>query len=238
MTGKLTIASLGPGDPGLITRAAWQALQENACWAYPAKKDGTSYALGITQRAGLEPPARALPLVFPMTRDPQVLAESWQAIATEVAGVLQDGTDMVFLVEGDASSYATSGHLERTLATLLPDARVERIAGVPSYNASAAATGFTLAESDEALTVVSAPDGVERLADLVEQFDTVVFFKVRPVLDGLIDAMRQHGVLDGAIFVERVGTPEERIVHDVAALAEERVHYLSLVLLRTRKAAE
>ena len=32
-TGRLIGVSLGPGDPGLITRAAWDALQRrNAVW--------------------------------------------------------------------------------------------------------------------------------------------------------------------------------------------------------------
>ena len=35
--GKLIGASLGPGDPELITRRAWAALQSNARWLYPVK---------------------------------------------------------------------------------------------------------------------------------------------------------------------------------------------------------
>ncbi len=53
MTGRLIGASLGPGDPGLITRAAWSALTSSACWAWPINQDGGSYALSIVERAGL-----------------------------------------------------------------------------------------------------------------------------------------------------------------------------------------
>ena len=47
--------SLGPGDPGLITRAAWAALQRrDAVWVYPVRSGKTpSYALDIVQRAGI-----------------------------------------------------------------------------------------------------------------------------------------------------------------------------------------
>ena len=57
--GRLIGVSLGPGDPGLITRAAWAALQRrDAVWVYPARSAKTpSYALGILQRAQLAPPA-------------------------------------------------------------------------------------------------------------------------------------------------------------------------------------
>ena len=32
MPGTLITASLGPGDPGLVTRAAWSALERTRCW--------------------------------------------------------------------------------------------------------------------------------------------------------------------------------------------------------------
>ena len=73
--GRLIGASLGPGDPALITRRAWAALGSGARWAYPVKKaEESSYALGIVRRGGLEVPADAEALVFPMTRDPVALA--------------------------------------------------------------------------------------------------------------------------------------------------------------------
>ena len=52
--GRLIGASLGPGDPELITRRAWAALASGARWLYPVKKaEESSYALGIVARGGL-----------------------------------------------------------------------------------------------------------------------------------------------------------------------------------------
>ena len=46
--GKLIGASLGPGDPLLITRRSWAVLQSGARWLYPVKKaEEKSYALSI-----------------------------------------------------------------------------------------------------------------------------------------------------------------------------------------------
>ena len=57
MTATLYGASLGPGDPGLITRKTWELLQADADWTYPVrKKQGESYALNIALAAGLSPP--------------------------------------------------------------------------------------------------------------------------------------------------------------------------------------
>jgi precorrin-2/cobalt-factor-2 C20-methyltransferase len=69
--GSLIAASLGPGDPGLITKTAWDVLQQADCWAWPvSRKDEVSYAREIVRRAEITPPAETLALKFPMTRDP------------------------------------------------------------------------------------------------------------------------------------------------------------------------
>ncbi len=233
--GRLIGASLGPGDPGLVTRAAWSALESAACWAWPTDRDGSSYALSIAARAGLAPPADGLPLHFPMTRDPQALALAWGAAADRVLERLELGTDVVFLVEGDASTYSTFGHLARVCRDLDPGLEVRIIPGVTSFNAAAAAAGQALADGEETLAVYSAPQAMADLDGLLERSDALVLLKVRPVLDRLIDALAARGLLACAVFVERVGTPDERIVRDLAQLRGERVHYLSLVLIRRER---
>ena len=67
--GKLIGASLGPGDPGLITRRAWAALQSGARWIYPVKKaEESSYALSIVERGGLRVTALPLTVIEAATR--------------------------------------------------------------------------------------------------------------------------------------------------------------------------
>lgn len=236
MTGCLIGASLGPGDPELITRAAWSALTATDCWAWPINQEGASYALAIVERAGLAAPAEGLALYFPMTRDPETLARSWTEAAVQVAGRLHDGEDVVFLVEGDASTYSTFGHLARAVRALDPHLAVRIIPGVSSFNAAAATIGQPLADGEEPLAVYSAPEAMRDLDQLLTAFDALVLLKVRPVLDDLIATLTARGLLDRAVFIERVGTPDERIVRDLSALRGERVHYLSLVLIRQDRA--
>jgi len=105
---KLIGVSLGSGDAGLITRRAWEAIQSDARWCYPVrKKGGRSHALGIVERAGLGIPEDAIELVFPMTHDAEVLARAWARAAALIVPILQAGRDVVFLVEGDASTFST-----------------------------------------------------------------------------------------------------------------------------------
>lgn len=234
--GRLIGASLGPGDPELITRRAWAVLNGDARWLYPVKKaEESSYALSIVTRGGLEVPADAEELVFPMTRDAEILTKAWARAAARTVELLAEGRDLVFLVEGDASTFATFGHLARVVRELVPEVEVETIPGVSSFAAAAATTGTTLAEEDETLAVIPAAYGVEVIDHLLDEFDTLVLLKVKPLVDEVLELLERRELLNTSCFIEKVGSPDERIVRDVASLKGEKVNYLSLMLVQNPK---
>lgn len=234
--GRLIGASLGPGAPELITRRAWAVLNGDARWLYPVKKaEESSYALSIVTRGGLEVPADAEELVFPMTRDAEILTKAWARAAARTVELLAEGRDLVFLVEGDASTFATFGHLARVVRELVPEVEVETIPGVSSFAAAAATTGTTLAEEDETLAVIPAAYGVEVIDHLLDEFDTLVLLKVKPLVDEVLELLERRELLTTSCFIEKVGSPDERIVRDVASLKGEKVNYLSLMLVQNPK---
>lgn len=234
--GRLIGASLGPGDPELITRRAWAALTAGGRWLYPVKRAAAaSYALDIVARAGLAIPADAEALVFPMSRDPEILARAWSRAAARTVELLADGRDLVFLVEGDASTFSTFGHLARAVRALCPDVEVETIPGVPAFAAAAAASDLALAEEDETFAVIPAAYGIAVIDRLLDEFDTLALLKVKPLLDELIALLERRGLARHAVFVEKVGAPEARIVRDLAQLKDAPAHYLSLLLVQNPK---
>ena len=234
--GKLIGASLGPGDPELITRRSWAVLQSGARWIYPVKKAAeASYALSIVERGGLLIPTDAVPLVFPMTRDAELLAKAWLRAAEQTVELLAEGRDLVFLVEGDASTFATFGHLARIVRELVPEVEVETIPGVSSFAAAAAAANVPLAEEDETLAIIPAAYGIGVINHLLDEFDTLILLKVKPMLDEVLELLEKRGLLATSCFIEKVGSPEERIVRDIGALKGETVNYLSLLLVQNPK---
>ena len=234
--GKLIGASLGPGDPELITRRSWAVLQSNARWIYPVKKaEESSYALAIVERGGIECPSDAVELVFPMTRDAEILARAWANAAAQTVALLAEGRDLVFLVEGDASTFATFGHLARVVRELVPEIDVETIPGVSSFAAAAATAGIPLAEEDETLAIIPAAYGTGVIDHLLDEFDTLILLKVKPLLDDVLDLLERRGLLATSCFIEKVGSPQERIVRDIASLKGETVNYLSLMLVQNPK---
>lgn len=234
--GKLIGASLGPGDPELITRRAWAALQSGARWIYPVKRaEEVSYALSIVERGGLAVPADAVALVFPMTRDAEALGKAWARAAAQTVELLAGGRDAVFLVEGDASTFATFGHLARVVRELAPTVAVETIPGVSSFAAAAATAGLPLAEEDETLAVIPTAYGSGVIDHLLDEFDTLILLKVKPLLDEVLALLERRGLLETSCFIEKVGSPDERIVRDLASLKGQTVNYLSLLLVRNPK---
>ena len=234
--GKLIGASLGPGDPELITRRSWAVLQSGARWIYPVKKaEEVSYALSIVERGGLPIPADAVELVFPMTRDAEALGKAWVRAAQQTVELLGEGRDIVFLVEGDASTFATFGHLARVVRELVPEIEVETIPGVSSFAAAAATTGMPLAEEDETLAIIPAAYGTGVIDHMLDEFDTLILLKVKPLLDEVIELLERRDLLATSCFIEKVGSPEERVIRDLGSLKGATVNYLSLLLVQNPK---
>ncbi|MCG5529872.1 precorrin-2 C(20)-methyltransferase [Halorhodospira halochloris] len=232
-TGKLIGVSLGPGDPSWITRRAWEVLSSSAHWAYPVREAGqTSYALEIVRRGGLPVADDATELVFPMTHDAATLAKAWGNAAKQVCEKLHSGKDVAFLVEGDASTYATFSHLSSAVGSEVPDLEVETIPGVTSFNAAAARLGQPLVKAHERFAVLPAGYDLATVERLLPEFDTLVLLKVKPLLPELIDLLQYHNLDDNCAFVERAGTDGERIVTDPEQMRSLQANYLSLLLVR------
>lgn len=234
--GRLIGVSLGPGNPDLITRGAWKQLERrDTVWVYPVRSGKTpSYAFEIVQRAGLEPVAQHESLVFPMTHDAEKLARAWAKATDTVLPWLEAGRDVLFLVEGDASTYATFGHLARTVRARDPRIDTPVFSGINAFTAASVAVRMPLAEQDDTIAVVPAAYGVSMLTRLLPDFDTLVLMKIKPIIDDLLDWLVANDLLDHAHFIERVGAPDERALSAQALLSLRgtKVNYLSLMLIR------
>ena len=89
-------------------------------------------------------------------------------------------------------------------------------------------------EQDDTVAIVPAAYGVEAVDRLLPEFDTLVLMKVKPLLDQLIGWLQARGLLEQALFIERVGAPDERSFAggELLQLLGTKVSYLSLLLVR------
>lgn len=228
---------LGPGDPGLITLKAMQLLLQTDVIAYPVTRAGASgYAEAILDRSEIllqrETPVMMLPLVFPMTRDQAVLQESWKIALEEISAKLNQGLSVAFITEGDPLFYSTFIHLQEEIKRSRPETSIESVSGVTSFCASASALSLSIADSDQKIAIVPATDDLQELRRVIESFDTIVLMKVAKVLTPVIGLLEELGLAQNAAIVSRAGNPDESIYRDVAALKNEKINYLSTMIIK------
>jgi precorrin-2/cobalt-factor-2 C20-methyltransferase len=242
--GVLYGIGLGPGDPELLTLKGLRVLAHVPVIFYPASADrADGFGLDILRRVfEMEPGRSALagrplserirPLVTTMPRGADVDRPHWDEAAVTVGQALQSGQDAAFITEGDPLLYSTFMHLRVALAERFPEAPVEVIPGVSSVTAAAARALFPLAGMDERVGVIPATYDPDVLARMLDTCDTVVLLKVSRVLDRVLDILDARGLLPHTVFVERCGTPDERVVRDPISLRGQQVSYFSLLLVR------
>ncbi|WP_298815413.1 precorrin-2 C(20)-methyltransferase [Chloroflexus sp.] len=235
MNAELTVIGLGPGDPELITLKGLRALQAADIIFAPQNRDGdSSIALRIADLWIDHDRQRIVTLPLPMTRDSGQLRPAWQAAAAVMTAGLRERPRGVYLLLGDPLLYGTFVYLWRELRTLAPDLPVKIIPGVTSFAAAAAAGGLPLALADERLIVLPASYETDAAAlqRLLAEFATVVLMKAGSVLPSIVTALEQAGLLDHALYAERVGLEGEFITRDLRALDPQHRPYLSLVIVR------
>ncbi|MEM9795966.1 MAG: precorrin-2 C(20)-methyltransferase [Pseudomonadota bacterium] len=225
MTGTLHGVGLGPGDPGLITRRAAALIEEAEVVAYPTLAGGQSFARSIA--ADLIPPrAREIRIDIPMTRDRAPAQAAYDAAAQDISRVLQGGTDVICLCEGDPFFYGSFMYL---FARLKDRATVEITPGVTSLTACAARADLPLTARNEVMTVLPGPLPDEALRRHLNAADTLALMKVGRHLPRLRDLLRAEGLLDTAHYVERATLGAERVLP--LADAPDDAPYFSMILI-------
>ncbi|NYT01952.1 MAG: cobalt-factor II C(20)-methyltransferase [Methanosarcinales archaeon] len=194
--------SLGPGDPGLLTLKAVEALRRSARVYVPGE------LAGELARPYCQPEV----LDFPMIEDQEMLEEIWSRNADLVAGHALAG-DAAFACLGDVNTFSTFTHLKRLIEERHPEVEVQSIPGVGVVPALAARFGVGLDRS----FLVS--DGSPQ--------DTVIRIKAtRPrELAGELESQGYREFILG----RKLFTPEEEIVRGEMP---EKSHYFSVLYAR------
>ena len=227
--GKVSLVGVGPGDPELVTRRAERVLREADIVYHPGRDGHTGFAIRIVQEL--------LSSTTVVRAAPVEMAESvdrYAKLAAEMAEEAQAGRRVAFITEGDPLFYSTASRLLEILQSDWPAAAVEIVPGVSSLTAVAAAAGWRLAQSAETLVVIPACHHSDDLERLMEGHDRVALLKLGSVFPKIVAALRRRGWLDRAVYVEKAGTGEQRVVTDLASVDPASISYFSMVLVAAR----
>jgi precorrin-2/cobalt-factor-2 C20-methyltransferase len=221
---------VGPGDPELITQKALRVLHKVDCIFVPVGKSGKSVAGRIVSGLGL-PEHKFCPVSLCMGRDRGEDLRVYDEIADRITRELERGRSAAWITEGDPLLYSTFIHVYASIRQRHREVKVEIVPGVSSAHAAAARAGVPLACLDEMVALVPAGYALDRIPALLKEFTTIVLFKVNAVIDKLFDLVASDPQTD-AVYLENIGTPQERVVTDLGELRGQELPYFSLVLLR------
>ncbi len=225
MTGVLYGVGVGPGAADLMTLRAARLIEGAKVVAYPTLAGGESFARAIA-RDLIPDGCQEIVMDVPMTVERGPAQAAYDAGAAEIAAALDAGQDVVCLCEGDPFFYGSFMYL---FARLSEAYRVEVVPGVTSVTACAAQAGLPLAARNERLTILPGPLPEDELRHRIEGAESVAIMKVGrhlPKIRGVIEAL---GLLDQAVYVERVSLPQEVVTP--LAQAPEKAPYFSMILL-------
>lgn len=233
--GTLYGIGVGPGDPELLTIRAHRIITTAPIIFFPAGKGGhPGFAQQIVTQFVDANRQQLIPLPFALNHDEHELQQAWETAAQHVATALATGTDTAFLTEGDPLTYSTFIHLMRTLQALDTDLQIEVIPGITSFAAATAAARLPLADGEQRVAIIPAVYG-PRLAELLNQFDTLVLLKVSPVFDQVLDQLEALGLADQALYARRAGRPEQELHVGLSSLRGKVHDYFSLVIIFTQR---
>lgn len=229
--GKFYGVGVGPGNPELLTLAAYRVVQEVDLVCTPkAKAENESLALSIVQQA-INRSINTLELIFPMSSDPTVLDNHWEAATQQIVAQLQAGRDVAFITIGDPMFYSTYGYVLRRLAKY-PEIQIETIPGVTAFSATMSFLNVPLTEGNDRLAVLPAVYDPHLVLEMFRQFDTLVLMKVNKVYDQIVTVLDENNLLGHAVYVSRCGYPDQFYTRDLLSLVDKPKDYMSMIIMK------
>jgi len=233
MTGRLIGVGVGPGDPGLLTLKAIDALRHADVVAYFAKAGNASNARSIV--ADHLNGAEELPLLYPVTTEipkedaayRDAIGAFYDASAATVAKHLDDGRTVAVLSEGDPLFYGSYMHLHVRLSSRYP---AEVIAGVTGMSGCWSSIGIPMTQGDDVFTVLPGTLPEYELERRLADANAAVVMKIGRHLPKVRRALERAGRLDRAIYVER-GTMANAAVMPLVDKLDGCAPYFAVVLV-------
>jgi len=199
---ELVCIGCGPGDPDLLTVKAVNAIKNADIIACPISKEGKSSIAFSVVSSILDKSKNQeiINLVFPMTKDKDVLETTWERNSKILADKVLSGKKVVYLTVGDPYLYSTWIYLHKKIETKYPEIKITVIPGIVSMFTFASKVGISLGEGAEKISIVPSCYDLSKVKELAKNSDTMVFLKDGRYFDQVIELLKEAGFSDDSIF--------------------------------------
>lgn len=232
MEGSLIGIGVGPGDPELLTIKAVKAIVKADLIIAPCSRaEEESIALNIVKQY-IDEGTEIRKMVFPMISCRETLMQYWQQNASEIMMEVDQGKTVVFLTLGDPMLYSTYIYINKLI--LMKGYEVISIPGITSFGAIASSLNIPLAEGDEPLLVFPLNKDTQILETAIEAGIEAVVLKASQNPIGLAKIIEDKGLHDNFVMVSKCGQRGERVTTDITELKQEKIPYLSSVLIKSK----
>ncbi len=210
---ELICVGCGPGDPELLTVKAVNAIKNANVIMCPTSKEGKpSMALSVVSTLiDQQNKPEIIHLVFPMTKDPDILKNTWEKNSQIIAESSLSNKKVVYLTIGDPYLYSTWIYLHRELSIKHPEIKITVIPGIVSMFTFASKVGISLAEGAEKMAVIPSCYDLTTVKEIAKNCDTMIFLKDGRYFDQVIDLIREAGFSTDSICAigQDLGTDHE-----------------------------
>jgi precorrin-2/cobalt-factor-2 C20-methyltransferase len=237
---RLVGVGVGPGDPELVTVKGVRVLAEADLVVVPVMDPHEQGRAEATVRAHVTHD-RLRRLVFALDDRGGPTSErlsAWEAAADAVAEQLLGSpgdvpVTVAFATIGDPNVYSTFTYLADAVQERVPGVVVETVPGITAMQDLAARSGTVLCEGTESLALLPLTAGVAAFEEALTHFDSVVAYKGGRHMPAVLDVLRRHDRLDGAVYGAALGLPDQQV--GPAADAPPSAPYLSTVIVPARR---
>jgi len=206
---------VGPGDPELLTVKAVKAIHNADVIMCPAsREDRPSIALTVVlSLIDKSKNQEIVKLIFPMTKDKEVLDDTWKKNAKIMAEKVLLGKNVVYLTIGDPYLYSTWIYMHREIEGNHPTMKISVIPGIVSMFTFAAKVGISIAEGAEKVCIIPSCYDLSTVKEIAKNSETMVFLKDGRYFDKVIELLKEAGFPDNSIFAigQDLGTENEII---------------------------
>jgi len=206
---------VGPGDVDLLTVKAVKAIHNADIIMCPAsKEDRPSIALSVIESIiDKSKNQEIIKLIFPMTKDKDILEASWKRNAKIMAETVLKGKNVVYITVGDPYLYSTWIYMHRDLKEKYPDMDISVVPGIVSIFSFASKVGVSVAEGAEKVAIIPSCYDLSSVKEIARYSESMIFLKDGRYFDQVIEVLKESGFPDNSLFAigQDLGTENEII---------------------------